>query len=425
MNNRLGEIVRDARVRRGWSQQRLGEELHCSASRISRLESGTQQLRDLETLQRLSVVLGIPAAALGIAANVANESRVLEDDPVRRRQLLTNLAVTAVAALPGMTSAPRTETNPGDLLVGRLRDVVLGSGPAPLDGTPQMLRTQLAASIRDFDACRFTRLAGDLPQLLATGHALAKENGEDPQISALLAEIYTLATRMLIKLDDQQLGWMFADRARILASSGEAPVIAGEAARNLAVLARKAGWYEQAASIALSAAESPGLNGDDPRADAERGLLVMSAAYTAARSGDRSEMRKLTDRAESIAQGIGGGVLLRDHGGGFGTAAVQLHRISAEHWAGDPSAAVAAAKKVHPRMLPTVERRTRYYTDVARAYGTWGRREECVRALLAAERIAPEETHARPAVRDLVSSLLVTGRTSPELQGLAIRCSIS
>ena len=50
-------------------------------------------------------------------------------------------------------------------------------------------------------------------------------------------------------------------------------------------------------------------------------------------------------------------------------------------------------------------------TDTARAYANWGRREECVSALLAAEREAPEERHARPAVRDLVSSLLVTGRT--------------
>ena len=47
------------------------------------------------------------------------------------------------------------------------------------------------------------------------------------------------------------------------------------------------------------------------------------------------------------------------------------------------------------------------------------------RAALAAEREAPEETHARPAVRDLVSGLLVTGRTGPELRGLAARCGVT
>ena len=48
----------------------------------------------------------------------------------------------------------------------------------------------------------------------------------------------------------------------------------------------------------------------------------------------------------------------------------------------------------------------------------------CIRALLAAERQAPEEIHTRPAIRDLVSGLLLSGRTSPELRGLAHRCGI-
>jgi hypothetical protein len=61
---------------------------------------------------------------------------------------------------------------------------------------------------------------------------------------------------------------------------------------------------------------------------------------------------------------------------------------------------------------------------VAHAWEQWGRRDECIRALLAAERQAPEEIHARPATRDLVSGLLLSGRTSPELRGLALRCGI-
>ena len=78
-----------------------------------------------------------------------------------------------------------------------------------------------------------------------------------------------------------------------------------------------------------------------------------------------------------------------------------------------------------PASLPSGERRARYYTDVARAFGQWGRRNDCLNALLAAERQAPEETHTRPAVRDLISGLLVSGRTAPELRGLAARCGIA
>lgn len=135
-------------------------------------------------------------------------------------------------------------------------------------------------------------------------------------------------------------------------------------------------------------------------------------------------MRELTDQAAAIAASLRGALLL-DHGGGFTLATVQLHRISAEYSAGEPGAAIAAARTITTASLPTTERRARYWTDVARAYAQWGRRDQCIRALLAAERQAPEETHARPAIRDLVTGLLLSGRTSPELRGLGHRCGIT
>jgi hypothetical protein len=301
---------------------------------------------------------------------------------------------------------------------------MLGLTPAPRTARADQLRAAIDEALADYRSSRYTRLAASLPRLISVGHVLAA--GDDPrQPIALLTEIYTLTTRMLIKLDDQQLGWMAADRARVLASGGDDPLAIAEAARNLAVLARKAGWHDQAASIALSAATSPLLAGPSPRLAAQRGLLIQSAAYTAARAGNRDAMRELTDEAAAIAARLSPAVLLRDHGGGFTSATVELHRISAENYAGDPGVAIAAAARIHPPSLPTTERRARYWTDTARAYGNWGRRDECVSALLSAEREAPEETHARPAVRDLVSGLLVTGRAGPELNGLAARCGIT
>ncbi|MGV9600747.1 hypothetical protein ACWDR1_29205 [Streptosporangium sandarakinum] len=61
---------------------------------------------------------------------------------------------------------------------------------------------------------------------------------------------------------------------------------------------------------------------------------------------------------------------------------------------------------------------------VAAALGQLGRRDDCIRALLTAEHHAPEETHARPAVRSLVSGLLASGRTTSALRGLAARSGI-
>jgi hypothetical protein len=152
-------------------------------------------------------------------------------------------------------------------------------------------------------------------------------------------------------------------------------------------------------------------------------LLIQSAAYTAAKIGDRATMRELTDESAVIASRLGGTVL-RDHGGGLSSTTVNLHRISAEHYLGEPGAALAAARAIQPASLPSIERRARYYTDIARAYAQAGHREQCLRALLTAERHAPEEIHTRAAIRDLVSGLLVSGRTTPELRGLAVRSGI-
>jgi hypothetical protein len=226
--------------------------------------------------------------------------------------------VAAAVPLP----MPR-DTALGELLVGRVRDAMLGLAPVPSRASAVTVRVALDGALADFRGSRYGRLSASLPRLISAGHVLAAD-GDSRERDGLLAEIYTLTTRMLIKLDDQQLGWMAADRARVLVSGGD-PLAVGEAARNLAVLARKAGWHDQAASIALTAASGPLLAGRSARLAAERGLLIQSAAYTAARAGDRDTMRELTGEAASIAAGLGDRVLLRDHGGGFTPATVELH----------------------------------------------------------------------------------------------------
>jgi transcriptional regulator with XRE-family HTH domain len=447
----FGAIVRRARRAAGLTLAGLGERTGYSAAQVSRYERGLAPLTDVAVLRRFADALGIPPPLFGLTTQpasgqprhaqaismTARRSRTgaptvarepgWEDgeDPVRRRQLLASLAVTAAAAAGSSAVRGSTpgEGAAGELLVTRVRDAMLGLTPQPADCSVGRLRADLAAALADFHCCRYGRLADRIPRLITGGHAAASA-ADDQDASAVLAEVYTLATRMLIKLDDQQLGWMAADRARTIASAAGNPLIAAEAARNLAVLARRAGWHSQAIKIALAAADRPELCEGGPTHSAERGLLIQSASYSAAKRGDKTTMRELTDEAAAIAAGLGGATLLRDHGGGFSPATVELHRISAECSLGESGAAIAAARRIAPARLPTVERRARYYADIAQAYGRWGRRNECVNALIAAERQAPEEIHARPAVRALVSGLLVSGRTTPELRGLAARCGM-
>jgi transcriptional regulator with XRE-family HTH domain len=437
LSREVGPAIRLARRARGWRQADLAAACGYSISTISRLETGRRPPADLDLVRRVAGAAGIPPRILGVlvglvppppATVMTNATLDAEENDVRRRQLLANLALTAAGAITTQTADPPPAPVAGDSgladqLTSQVRDAMLGLAPGSSSVSPAELRAGLASALADFHHCRYARLTGKLPRLLSAGHLLATDGGAE-ETSVVLAGIYTLTTRMLIKFDDTQLGWMAADRAKVLGTGGDG-LLEAEAARNLAVLARKAGWHEQAMSIALTAAASPRLRGADPRLAAERGLLIQSAAYTAARAGDRDGMRELTGQAAALAEQLGGAVMLRDHGGGFTPAIVGLHRISAENYAGDPGAAIAAATVMAPASLPTTERRARYWTDTARAYAQWGRREDCIQALLAAEHEAPQEIHARPAVRDLIRSQLITGRASRELRGLAQRCGIT
>ena len=152
-------------------------------------------------------------------------------------------------------------------------------------------------------------------------------------------------------------------------------------------------------------------------------MLIQGAAYTLARQSDQDGMRQLTDEAAAIARELGGNTLLRGHGG-FSPLTVQLHRISAENYAGDPLAALAAARSIPLKALPSVERRSRALSDIATTYDRLGRRSDCIRTLLAAENLAPQETHSRPATKALISSLLHSGPTTTELRGLAARSRV-
>lgn len=425
-----GDLVRRVRKKKGITLCELGKLTGYSTAQVSRYERGICPLADVHVLRRFADALGIRPEEFGLTSHgtdrhtseppyprvpVPTLGTAPEEGDVRRRHFLAMSAAAAASRPPTTAPAAEDEAHLGERLVARLRDAMLGLGPA---GTvpPEQLPLDLDRCHLAFRACRYADLAGRLPRLIRSAHATGSPD------HSLLARSYLLATRVLVKLDEQHLGWMAADRARQCSEAAGDPLTVAESARQLAVLARTAGWHDQALTIALTAADAPALRESGAPGAAARGLLIQSAAYTVARAGDLAGMRELTGEAAAIARDLRTVLApLRDQAGGFSAATVQLHLISASTAAGDPSAAIAAAKALAPAALPTVERRARYHYDVATAYSRWGRREECIRSLLAAERCAPQDTHARPAVRALVSGLLVSGRATPELRGLATR----
>jgi transcriptional regulator with XRE-family HTH domain len=430
-----------ARTELGWNQDELGRRFGASASTISRLESGRRPLRDIETLRRLATVLGLPPEAFGLAARGdtavrssrtpgGNRHRVdrvtppqaEEDDPVRRRAFLqlTGLAG-ATLALPSPASA--AQVDPAHVLADKLSDVLLtpttGTEPAPLP----VLAVALATAQREFTTCHYLPLADRLPALITAAETSAGQN-HGPSVQRILAESYNLATRALIKLEASGLEWLSADRALRAAHAAENPLTLAEAQRLVASVARRAGHHDRAQTLTLAAASQLDVAGPRPAPEhlAMHGTLHLSAAYAAARAGDRERANELLTEAEAAT------VRLTDDRNRHRALVANLisHRVSAAFVLGDAGTALSHAGSLPLEAIPTTERRARLLVDTAQAWARWDKPEKAYRTLLTAEHTAPGEVRTRSTVRRLVTDLMGSPKQAamPGLPALARRLHV-
>src|SRR6201995_1383036 len=82
-DHNYGALLRLARCARGLTQAELGQMSGYSGATISRFETGTRRLADIETLRRLADALNIAPGLFGLATDV-QESRVVTRAACRR-----------------------------------------------------------------------------------------------------------------------------------------------------------------------------------------------------------------------------------------------------------------------------------------------------------------------------------------------------
>jgi hypothetical protein len=127
------------------------------------------------------------------------------------------------------------------------------------------------------------------------------------QIAALLADAYSLASELCIKLRDDALAWVTAERARSAAeASGDVASIA-EAARMASIAMRRHGHHDTATTLLTTTALNLGADSGDPAPEllATYGSLLCTASYTAAQHGNRSSALELIAEAETAAIRLG------------------------------------------------------------------------------------------------------------------------
>ncbi|MGV9934062.1 helix-turn-helix domain-containing protein [Streptomyces olivaceoviridis] len=391
---RTGALIRLGREHQSWTLAELGERIGCSAATLSRLERRARVV-DLGLVHLAAAEVGVPrhvlmtslappSTAAPAGTRVTASSRDAEEDPMRRRTLLTATAAAGPAAL----------------LMGL--DEALAATPAPTSGLGA-LSSRVAAARELYDKGAHHRLLAGLPGLIADGHRAAASRQDLDQ--ARLSSVYTLASSVLSKVGSYEQARLTADRARTWAEVSGSPLAAAAAARELAIVLRHQDRHGEARRLMTSAAadvEATGLRTDT--AAAAYAQMLCTLAYTAARGGQRAEALAMVEEARRSARRLPGtpppGRLFP-----ISPAAVGLYAVGV-HWAlGDAGAALEAGKDLRPEQFPTAERRARLGTDMARAWWAWNRPEQTARALLDAHRASPGEVRDRPAIRSIVDEL--------------------
>ncbi len=304
-----------------------------------------------------------------------------------------------------------------------LEDSLFGSGtgePVP----PATLRAAINVAREDFQTARYDRLALRLPALIRTAVATNQAADRDQAgTSSLLADAYITAANFMVKLNDDPLALSLADRALQAAHKGDDPLTTADARRAVATVLRRTGRRAKARELLLSAIGDIEPSG---KASAEQlsmyGTLLETAAYTAAVDGNRAAASELIGEAQTAATRLGSDANYRFTA--FGPANVTLYQVSIAQVLGDSGIAIEHARTLRPAVIPTAERRGRYWIDVARAFHQWSKPQPCYRALLAAERDAPAEVHYRPPVHRMTEDLLRADRTLPGLRDFAHRIGL-
>ncbi|MGG7574133.1 helix-turn-helix domain-containing protein [Streptomyces sirii] len=392
-NQDPGGLIRLGRTEHGWRLADLGVRIGCSAATVSRLERKGRN-SDFDLIMSAAKAVEIPthvlAASLGLTTNptsrvMPDEPRCAEEDPMRRRTLLTAAGLAAPAALlAGVSNA-------------------LASTPDPT-GSPVPLATRLDAARGLFDAGQNSKLLRALPGLLADANHAASAAHEEMAL-ARLSTAYSLASRVLTKVGNYGDSRLAADRATLYAEWSGSPLAAAAAARELSIVLRhqdQPAAAERHILDAVAAVEKTGL-----RTGAQRSAfaqMLCTASYTAARAGHRDQALTMIRDAARAARDLPA-VAPEGRLCPVTPAAVDLYAVGV-HWAlGDAGAALQAGRDLRAGQFATPERKARMHTDLGRAWWQWGKAQQTAAELLSAARVSPSEVRDRPAIRQIVAEL--------------------
>jgi transcriptional regulator with XRE-family HTH domain len=276
------------------------------------------------------------------------------------------------------------------------------------------LAASVASAKRNYQACHYSTVIETLPGLLSDLRAAGETIQGDArlQVQALSAEAHHVAASILLKLDDEGLAWLAADRSMQAAQLSEDPVTVASSARIITHALMDDGHFGAATATAsrFAARLDRDIDQHNPDSLSVYGSLLLRGAVAAGQRNDRGAVATMLDEAEGAGKRLGGDYNHRWTA--FGPTNVQLHRVNISTFLGDAGQAIAEARRIELDRIPITERKAALLIDTSRALHQWGKHEKAYEILRAAEQLAPEEVSARPAVHRLLRDLLATSPPS-------------
>ncbi|NUK50096.1 helix-turn-helix transcriptional regulator [Streptomyces lunaelactis] len=333
----------------------------------------------------------------------------------------------SVATLLGDTEDERLDmpATAGAGVVRALLGQRLATSVSPVAATELRTRVQDLWRTWQTSPTRFTEAEAALPRLIGDveGTVRARRYGADAaerrEALRAAADLYGLLRSYCRRSGRLDLSLMVADRALRAAEDADDPLRIAAAQWNLGhVLLSQHGDEQDAADVALRAAEDLQRTLTTPESVAVRGALELVAVVAEARTRRAWAARdRLTQRVLPLADQAGEGNVQWTV---FGPTNTELHAVSVEMLDGDAVEGLRLADQVDTAQLPSRERQFTFGLEVARCYDL--RREDAAVLvhLLELEDLAPEDLQRSPLARELVVSLVQRSRPTYRRQATAL-----
>ena len=397
-----GQLIAQARRRRGLSQAVLAGLVGRSESWLSQVERGKRGVDSFTVLKRLAAVLRIDVEELARAAagsseesaGMYTESQLIEQAMMRYDSVSASIA----------RDDPQHAVSIGHL------------------------GAMAHSAYEGYQATRYEATGQLLPGLIRDVETASRVAGiADPAVCRVRALVYDVAAALLNRVGEPALAWAAADRAMSAAECSGEPVLAALGAWRLSYVVTSRKHPREALDLAMSAADAleRTMRTPSPEQLSVYGALHLAASTAAAAVYDGPMTATLLVKARGIAERTGDANHL---GTAFGHMNVTIHTIATSLQLGDAKTAVEMGEALDPAAIPAglVGRRTQVSLDLARAYTIRRQDAAAVNLLLAAERLSPQLIRYDQRTREVLTELLRREHrpSTPGLRPLAHRAGV-